>query len=196
MALNPEKMVKRKNMQPEPSSLMKKVRISPRSWTLLGYTLDVIGIIMIIMALIFPFYLFLPAWSHKDGTFNINPQSKTYTDYHFYIGGIIRGMVLMQDSGNSSITITIIYPKGETIISPTGDIMLGPSIITGRYIFEFQTKETGLYKVILNNQMNASISIYIIIWQYYYNVLFACLGTGFFICGLIMVVDKQKHKGI
>jgi hypothetical protein len=174
---------KRNNMQPESPNLTKKTRISPRGWILLGYALDIIGIISIIIALIVPFQLFLPACSYKDGTFNI-PYRATFTDNGFFMVGIIRGMIvrgmiLVQGPDNSSINFSINNSEGEAVF--------GPSIIKGRYFFEFQSQNSsGSYEIILENLTNEPLYVYLIIWLYYYNILFACIGVGVLICGIIM----------
>ena len=168
-------------MQPEPSSLRKK-GISLKVWIILGYALDIIGIAAIIIALMIPFHLFLPAWRYKDGTFTI-PYRATYTDNGFFMEGtirgmIVRGMIIIQGPDNS-LNFTIINSDGETV--------LGPNIIAGRYTFEFQPQDSsGSYKIILENQTNETLYIYLIVWLYYYNILFVSLGIVILICGIIM----------
>jgi hypothetical protein len=154
--------------------------ISPKTRVRGGSVLTVLGIIIIAASLMFPFHFFLEAWSHTDDTFVLETFETTSIYYDFFIGGIVRGMILPIGGGNVSLDIEMKNSNGEVVHASEN--------IEDRYFLEFQPSETGLYHLVIYNPTDNTVSVYVIIWQYYYNILLTLIGITVFAIGIIMIL--------
>ena len=161
-----------------------RAKLSPRTWLFLGVVLDVLGIVVIVISYLLPFHFFLPPWSHKDASLEVDAHRAVYIECDFIMGSIIRGMVLNLGETDRSIDFYIEDSEGGTVLRREG--------ILERYIFEFSPQDTGLYRLVLDNTIDTPGSIYVIIWRYYYKIFFLCLGFGIFISGLVLIVTAPS----
>jgi hypothetical protein len=136
------------------------------------------------VGLIFPFHFFLPAWTYYANTTTIDPYGRLKINQNYFMGGIIRGQVIVNKS-NNTLDFYIEDSSGKTIV--------GPRDIIDEIDFEFQPQETSFYTIILDNMAGESRSIFIITWQYYYNILFAFSGFITFIIGIILIIMSSER---
>jgi len=151
----------------------------------LGCVLVILGIAVFVVGFIFPFHFFLTAWTHYANTITINPYGRLKIDQNYFMGGIIRGQIIVSNISNSTL---IFY-----IEDASGKIIVGPREINDEIKFEFHPQETSFYTIILDNMGGESRSIFIITWQYYYNVLFLILGFITFFAGIILIVMSSER---
>ena len=120
-----------------------------------------------------------------DQSIEIEPHKSKCLGCELIVGSTIKGIITPSWEGNSIATLSIEGPSGETLVS---------NIIEDEHSFEFTPQYTGLHKVCLASSVDssASISIYVAIWQYSYNILFFCAGLGLFILGLILVLTSKE----
>ena len=153
---------------------------------LLGTFLDVIGIMIIIMSFLFPFHFFMPAWSHSEISLQVEPYGNSSLDLDLFMGGIIRGTVqVIGVENNTVLDFTIEDSAAETITSKR---------IQNGYSFEFSPRNTGLHKLRFDNTINAREpkSVNVTIRQYYYNILFLCIGSAVFISGIVLIITAAE----
>ena len=150
----------------------------------LALVLDIVGILVIAVSLFFPFHFFLPPWAHRDVSLEVEAYKTVYIECDFFMGSVVRGMVLTPGEGKRDIDFYMEDSSGQSVLAREG--------IEERYFFEFHPQNTGLYRLVLDNKMETPRSVYVIIWQYYYNILFSCLGLGVFICGVALIVTAPS----
>jgi len=152
----------------------------------LGIFFDVVGITVIIMSFLFPFHFFMPAWNQNETTLQVEPYGNTGLDLDLYIGGIIRGSIQISGANSTALSFIIEDSTGETITSKK---------VEKQYNFEFSPKNTGLHKLLFDNTVNADEpkTISITVRQYYYNVLFLCIGFGIFLSGIILIITASEQ---
>jgi len=151
----------------------------------LGCIFVVLGITLLIAGLIFPFHFFLPAWTHYANTLTIDSYGRLKIDQNYFMGGIIRGQIIVSNVSNSTLIFYIEDSSGQTVV--------GPREISDEIQFEFQPQETSFYTIVLDNMGGESRSIFIITWQYYYNTLFPILGFIIFFAGIVLIVMSSER---
>ena len=161
-----------------------RAKLSPRTWLYLGVVLDALGILVIVVSYLVPFHFFLPPWNYRDATLEVDAHKAVPMECDFLTGSIIRGMVLNLGEENRGIDFYIEDSGGETLLRRDG--------ILERYMFEFRPQDTGLYRLVLDNTIETPRSVYVIVWQYYYNILFLCLGFGIFISGVVLIATAPS----
>ena len=151
-----------------------------------GIFFDVVGITVIVMSFLFPFHFFMPAWGQNETTLQVEPYRNTELDLDLYIGGIIRGTIQISAANSTALNFVIEDSTGETITSKR---------IQKRYNFEFSPKNTGLHRLQFDNTVNANEpkTINISVRQYYYNVLFLCIGFGIFLSGIVLIITASEQ---
>jgi hypothetical protein len=149
-----------------------------------GCIFVVLGFVWIMISLIFPFHFFLNAWTHFENTITIDPYGRLKIDQNYFMGGIIRGQVIVSNESNGTIVFYIEDSSGKTIV--------GPREINNSIKFEFQPQETSFYTIVLDNMGGDSRSIFIITWQYYYNILLTILSLVLFIIGIILIITSSE----
>lgn len=151
----------------------------------LGTFFDIIGIVIIVISFLFPFHFFMPAWSHTETSLQVEPYVNSTLDLDLYIGGIIRGTVQVSGENKTAVDFIIEDPSGETITSRR---------IDEKYNFEFSPKNTGLHKLRFDNIVDAREpkTVNVTIRQYYYNILFLCVGFAIFISGIILIITARE----
>lgn len=152
---------------------------------ILGCILVVLGIAVFVVGLIFPLHFFLTAWTHYANTITINPYGRLKIDQNYFMGGIIKGQATVSNLSNSTLIFYIEDSSGKTVV--------GPREINDEIQFEFHPQETSLYTIVLDNMGGESRSIFIIIWQYYYNVLLSILGIITFFVGIVLIVMSSER---
>jgi len=149
-----------------------------------GCILVILGIVVIFIGLIFPFHFFLPAWTHYANTITINPYERLKIGQNFFMGGIIRGQTITSTESNSTVVLFIEDSNGKMVV--------GAREINNEIKFEFQPHQTSFYTIVLDNMGGKSKTIFIIIWQYYYNILFLILGLIIFLAGIILIAMNSE----
>jgi hypothetical protein len=153
----------------------------------IGCLLDILGIIVLVTALIFPFHFFLPAWSRTETTVTIEPYRNAQIDHDFFMGGVVRGTITHTMETNSTVTLSFY------IEDSTGEKVVDPRRIPGTYNFELQPQQTGLHRLVLDNTLQMQGTARLTIQQYYYNILFLSLGFVIFIAGILLIVTAPEH---
>jgi hypothetical protein len=150
----------------------------------LGCVLVVVGIAVIVVGFIFPFHFYLTAWTHYENTITIDPYGRLKIDQNYFMGGIIRGQIIVSTVSNSTLVFYIEDSNGKTVV--------GPREINDEIKFEFHPQETSFYTIVFDNMGGESRSIFFITWQYYYNVLFTIIGIIIFFVGIILIIMNSK----
>ena len=152
----------------------------------LGIFFDVVGITIITMSFLYPFHFFMPAWGQNKTTLQVEPYGNTGLDLDLYFGGIIRGTIHISGANSTALNFIIEDSSGETLTSER---------IKQQYNFDFSPRNTGLHRLQFDNTVNADEpkTISIEVRQYYYNVLFLCVGFAIFISGIILVITASEH---
>ena len=151
----------------------------------LGTFFDIIGIVIIVMSFLFPFHFFMPAWSQIETSLQVEPYGNSSLDLDLFIGGIVRGTVRISGENKTAVDFVIEDSTGETITSRR---------IEEKYNFEFSPKNTGLHKLHFDNIVDAREpkTVNVTIRQYYYNILFLCVGFAIFISGIILIITAPE----
>jgi hypothetical protein len=150
---------------------------------ILGCIIIVLGITLIVVGLFFPFHFFLPAWTYYTNTMTIDSYGRLKIDQNYFVGGVITWQVIVSNVSNSTLVFYIEDSSGKTIE--------GPREFNDEIKFEFHPQETSFYSMVLDNIMGESKTVFIINWQYYYNILFQILGFIIFIVGIIFCVSSS-----
>lgn len=144
-----------------------------------------LGILLLIGSYLIPFQLFLPAWTHWDGTFDLGPGKRNGPYIGLYWGSMVRGMLLITGA-NNDIELSIENINGRVIIPAR--------IVADTYYFEFTSPDNSMYHFTFSNNMsiNSSKSVYWIVWAYWYNLVFLAFGFLFLSVGIVMTLRDEK----
>jgi len=149
----------------------------------------VLGILFLVCSFFIPFYRFLPAWKHWEGTYTIGAGKKGGPDIELLLGPVAEGMLLI-NGGNNDINFSIIDFQGGTVISKM--------LALDRYYFgPFQAGNTYFFvTLIFDNSMSLTPkTVYWIVRAYWYNLVFLILGVSLLALGIIVAVYERK-KGL
>jgi len=125
-----------------------------------------------------PLHSFLPAWTHFDDSYNIDPEGRTSLRIGLMSGSTVRVMVIIGD-GDRHIGFSIEDYDGKTIISE--------NLESAENLFEFQPSRTDFHVLVFENNGSTPQSLRWIVLVYYYDTLFQLLGVTLPILGVVMI---------
>ena len=159
-----------------------------------------VGLILIFSSFLVPFQTFLPAWTHWQGEYVVEPQQSAGPAIGLYLGTMVKGMLVVK--GNPLFGPT---DDGEILFSvydSSGKTVVPESLVHGKYIFEFQSWDNTIYYFVFKNNRNvvANESLYWIVWAYWYDIVFLISGIPIAIAGIslflkdFLIIRKEKTQ--
>jgi hypothetical protein len=158
------------------------------SLRVLGLLFAVLGIIFLVCSFFVPFYSFLPAWKHWEGTYTVGSGTSNGPLVELSYGPVVEGMLLIS-GGNNDIYFSIEDFQGGTVISKT--------LASNRYYFgPFQAFQ-NTYRFIFDNSVSLATpkTVYWIVRAYWYNLVFLIFGVSLLALGIIVALYERK-KGL
>jgi hypothetical protein len=148
----------------------------------------VFGILFLVCAFFVPFYRFLPAWKHWDGTYTIGSGTNNGPLVELSYGPVVEGM-LEVSGGNNEINFSIEDSQRGTVIPKT--------LVSNEYYFgPFQAFQ-NTYRFIFDNSVSSDTpkTVYWIVRAYWYNFVFLIFGVSLMALGIIVALYERK-KGL
>ena len=153
----------------------------------LGLFFIVLGILSLVCSYFVPFYRFLPAWKHWDGTYTIGAGTSNGPLVELSYWPVIEGMLII-GGGNNDIYFSIEDSQGGTFISKT--------LASNEYYFgPFQMSHNTYYFVFDNSvSLLTPKTVYWIVRAYWYNLAFLIFGVSSLVLGIIVTWYERLKK--
>jgi hypothetical protein len=153
----------------------------------LGLFFAVLGILSVVCSYFVPFYRFLPAWKHWEGTYTIGSGTSNGPLVELSYGPVVEGMLEI-GGGNNDIYFSVEDSQGGTVISKT--------LASGEYYFgPFQALQNTYYFVFDNSvSLLTPKTVYWIVRAYWYNLVFLIFGVSSLALGIIVTWYERRKK--
>jgi hypothetical protein len=147
----------------------------------------VLGIFFLVCSFFVPFYRFLPAWKHWEGTYTIGAGTSNGPLVELSYGPVVEGMLDIS-GGNNDINFSVEDFQGGTVISKT--------LASNKYYFgPFQAFQNTYYFIFDNSMSLNPKTVYWIVRAYWYNLVFLIFGVSLLALGIIVALYERK-KGL
>jgi hypothetical protein len=147
----------------------------------------VLGILFLVCSFFVPFYRFLPAWKHWEGTYTIGAGKKVGPDIELLLGPLVEGMLEIS-GGNNDINFSVEDSQRGIVIPKT--------LASAEYFFgPFQAFQNTYYFIFDNSISPTPKTVYWIVHAYWYNFVFLIFGVSLLALGIIVAVYERK-KGL